>query len=251
MTAEISHDAHALRLDETLYRVSDIAGSGSGLHGSDPAHHGLVSHLDQPFRFAGDRAHRIHPAGIAVPALDNESDVDVDDVAVLQQPVSGHAVADHVVDRGAGGIPIATIHQCRRVGAAAERKLPHEIVDPGGRNSRLDDIGEFIEALRHQCAGFAHASEAALSMQLDLPGFAQGGVAGFDVAHGRIMIFGERVRQPNLMFVAPTSKLSWKNPIVWVREPKPGDSKAPFQFDTSTVASSGSVPPRTRISRTG
>jgi len=34
------------------------------------------------------------------------------------------------------------------------------------------------------------------------------------------MIFGERVRHPNLMFVAPTSKLSWKNPIVWVREPK-------------------------------
>src|SRR3979490_2385495 len=101
MAAEIAHHAHALRLDESLNGMPDVAGGGAGFYRRDAVHHGLVGHLDQPLGLAGNRAHRIHPAGIAVPAFDDEGDVDVDDVALLQHPVPGHAVADHGVDRGA------------------------------------------------------------------------------------------------------------------------------------------------------
>src|SRR5204863_6445169 len=92
VAAEIAHHAHALRLDKTLDGVADVAGGGAGLYRGDAAHHRLVGHLDQPLGLAGDRAHRIHPAGIAIPTLDDEGDVDVDDVAFLEQPVPGHAV---------------------------------------------------------------------------------------------------------------------------------------------------------------
>src|SRR6266851_8884786 len=66
MAAEIAHHAHALRLDETLDGVADVAGGGAGLHRGNAAHHGFIRHLDQPFGLAGDWAHRIHPAGIAI-----------------------------------------------------------------------------------------------------------------------------------------------------------------------------------------
>jgi hypothetical protein len=139
------------------------------------------------FGLAGDRADRIHPAGIAVPALDDEGDVDIDDIGVLQHPLAWHAMADHVIDRGAGRIAVAAIHQGGGIGAMAEGEIADEIVNDGSRHPRLDDIGEFIEAFGHQRAGLAHAGESARPMQLDLPGFAQRGVGGFDVAHGRIM----------------------------------------------------------------
>src|SRR5882724_4734058 len=128
MAAEVAHHAHALRLDKTLDGVADVAGGGAGLYRGDAAHHRLVGHLDQPLGLAGDRAHRIHPAGIAIPTLDDEGDVDVDDVAFLEQPVPGHAVADHVVDRGAGRKAIAAVHQRRRVGPMAEGEFADEIV---------------------------------------------------------------------------------------------------------------------------
>src|SRR5207253_4542804 len=81
VAAEIAHHAHALRLDKTLDGVADIAGGGAGLHGSDAAHHGFIGHFDQPLGLARDRADHIHAAGIAVPAVDDEGDVDIDDVA--------------------------------------------------------------------------------------------------------------------------------------------------------------------------
>src|SRR5260370_5730750 len=94
VAAEVAHHAHALRLDEALNGVSDVAGGGAGFYRRPAAHPGLISHLDQPFGLAGDRAHRIHPARIALPAPNDAGDGDVDDVAFLQQPVAGHAVAD-------------------------------------------------------------------------------------------------------------------------------------------------------------
>src|SRR5258708_26260003 len=129
MAAEIAYHAHALRLDKTLDGMPDVAGGGAGFYGGDAAHHGFIGDFDQPLGFAGDRAHRIHPAGIAVPALDNEGDVDVDDIAFLQRAVARHAVADHVVDRGAGRIAVTAIHQGRGIRAMAERELADEIVD--------------------------------------------------------------------------------------------------------------------------
>src|SRR5438093_668581 len=127
--AEVAYHTHALRFDEALNGVADVAGGRARFYRGDAAHHRLIGHLDQPFGFAGNRAHRIHPAGIAIPALDDKGHVDVDDVALLQHPVPGHAVTDHVIDRGAGRIAIAAIHQSGGISAMAERELADELVD--------------------------------------------------------------------------------------------------------------------------
>ena len=187
MAAEVAHHAHALRLDKTLDGVADIAGGGARPHRGDAAHHRFIGHLDQPLGLARDCAERIHPAGIAIPALDDEGDVDIDDVALFQHPVAGHAVAHHVIDRGAGRIAVAAVHQRGGIGAAAEGEFAHEIVDPRGQHPRLDDIGQFIEAGGGQRAGLAHAGKAGGAVQLDLPGLALRGFGGFDVAHRRVM----------------------------------------------------------------
>src|SRR3954451_13576647 len=170
MAAEIAHHAHALWLDETLDGVTDVAGGGAGLDGGDAAHHRLIGDFDQPFRLARDRTDHIHPAGIAVPAVDDEGDVDIDDVAFLQRAVAWHAVADHVVDGGAGRIAVAAIHQRRRIGAVAEGEVADEFVDLRGRKALLDHVGELIKASGNQRACLAHAGKGARSVQLDLAG---------------------------------------------------------------------------------
>jgi hypothetical protein len=65
----------------------------------------------------------VHAAVVAMPAVLDDGDVDVDDVAVLQRPVVGDAVADHVVERRA---------QRRRVGRVARR-----LVAQRGRDAAL------------------------------------------------------------------------------------------------------------------
>ncbi len=214
VAAEIAHHAHGLRLDKALNGMADVAGGGAGFHRGDAAHHGLIGHLDQPFGFAGNRANGIHPAGIAIPALDDEGHVDVDNVAFLQHPVAGHAVADHVVDRGAGRIAIAAVHQGGGVGAMVKGEVADEIVDPRGRHARLDDIGQLVEALGYQRASLAHAGKAARPVQLDLPGLALGGIGGFDIAHGLIMVWraadcNGRFGRPNLMIGAVSASQGW------------------------------------------
>ena len=69
----------------------------------------------------------------------------------------------------------------------AEGEVADEIVDPRGRHARLHDVGEFVEAFGHQRARLAHAGESGRPMQFDLPGLAQGGIGGFDIAHGMFM----------------------------------------------------------------
>ena len=122
VAAEVAHHAHVLRLDEGLDRGADVAGGGARPDHGDAAHHGLIGDLDQPLGAARDFADRVHAAGIAVPAVEDQRHVDVDDVAVLQRLVVGDAVADHVVDRGAGRLVVAAIHQRRRQRAVVEAK---------------------------------------------------------------------------------------------------------------------------------
>src|SRR5437762_8680175 len=49
------------------------------------------------------------------------------------------------------------------IGATAECKFAHELVDPRGRHARLHDVGQLIQALRHHRAGLAHAGKPARS----------------------------------------------------------------------------------------
>ena len=132
VAAKIAHDAAALALGEVLDGGADMAGGVAGLHRRHAAHQRLVGHLDQPLGPARDVADRIHAAGIAMPAVEDQRHVDIDDVALLQRLGVGNAVADDVIDRRADGLGEAAIVERRGDGAV----LDGEVERPARRAAR-------------------------------------------------------------------------------------------------------------------
>ena len=164
--------------------MADVAGGGAGLDRGDAAHHALIGDLDQPLGAARNLADRIHAAGIAMPAVEDQRHVDIDDVAFAQRLVRRDAVADHMVDRGAGRLAVAAIHQRRRHGAMIDAEFEDQPVDVLGGHARLDLADQHVEALGRQPAGLAHACEGGRAVNLDLPGFAQRRTGRIDIGHG-------------------------------------------------------------------
>jgi hypothetical protein len=172
-----------LGLDEGLDGVADVAGGGAGLDGGDAAHHRVIRHLDQPLGPARDVADRIHAARVAVPAVEDQRHVDIDDVALLHRLVVRDAVADDVIDRRAGRLGIAAIHQGRRLRVVIHGELEYQPVDALGRYAGGHLVGEHVEAFGHQPAGLAHAGEGIGAVELDLSGLAQRRARRIDIRH--------------------------------------------------------------------
>ena len=63
---------------------ADVAEMRAGAHLADADPHRLVRDVDQALRGGRDLADGVHAAGVAVPAVLDDGDVDVDDVALLQ-----------------------------------------------------------------------------------------------------------------------------------------------------------------------
>jgi hypothetical protein len=104
-----------------------------------------------------------------MPAVDDDRDVDVDDVAFLQRLRARNAVADHMVHRGADRVAIALVEQAGRNAAAGQHELARQIIQrrPSSRPAPRGD--QHVEAFSSQLAGLAHAGEGFRSVQLDLP----------------------------------------------------------------------------------
>ena len=185
MAAEIAHHAHVLRFDVSLDRRADIAGGAARLDRGDAAHHRIVSDFDQAFGAARDFADRVHAAGIAVPAIEDHGDVDIDDVAFAQRLLVRDAVADDVIDRGAGGFAVAAIHQGRGQRAVVHRVVEHQPVDFLGRHAGRDFGRQHVEAFGHELSGPAHSCEGLGIVQLDLAGLARRRERGIDETHGK------------------------------------------------------------------
>ena len=153
------------------------------LHHCHAAHQGFVGHLDQALSPPRDVADEIHAARIAVPAIDDERDVDVDDVAVLQRLAVGQAVAHDVIDGGADRLAVTAVVQRRRVDAVIPGEIEDEIVDLFGAHARLHQVGHGVERFGGQAAGLAHALEGVGTVQFDLAGLAAGNGDGIDECH--------------------------------------------------------------------
>ena len=119
MPAKIADDGVAAGLGMALDGVGDVAEAVAGLRLLEAEHEALVGDVDQLARLEADVADQKHAAGVAMPAIDDRRDVDVDDVAVLQLPVLRNAMADDMIDRGAAALGIAAIAEGRRDRACA------------------------------------------------------------------------------------------------------------------------------------
>src|SRR5690606_12087755 len=109
VAAEVAHHAHALGLDELLDGEADVAEGVARLDLGQSQVQRVIGDVDQPLGAGVDLADRIHAAAVAMPAVDDDRVVDVDDVAFLQNLVAGNAVADVVVDRGADRLCVALV----------------------------------------------------------------------------------------------------------------------------------------------
>ena len=110
----------------------------------------------------------IHAAGIAMPAIDDDGDVDIDDVAIDQLLRPRNAVADHMVDRGADRFRKAAIIERRRNGVMGDDVIVAQLVQRLGGDARHDMRCDEIQRLGGQMPGAAHLHEISRLVQLDL-----------------------------------------------------------------------------------
>src|SRR5258708_39778950 len=127
--------------------MPDVAQPGPGLDHADAAPHGLVACSRQPAGEDPGIADEVHAAGIAMKAVANHGDVDIDDVAALQSLVAGNSMAYDMVHRGADGLGKASVVE---VGRDRLQLVHDEVVTAfvelvGGRpglNNRLRNFQE-------------------------------------------------------------------------------------------------------------
>ena len=165
VAAEVADHGEALLLHVALDGVADVAERGAGLHHGDAAEQALVGHVHQqgglPARLPG----HVHAGGVAVPAVEDGGDVDVEDVALHQPPLAGDAMADDVVDGDAGALRVAAVAQRRRDGAVVEHEVVAELVERLGGGAGHHMGRDHVQAGGGQLAGLAHALEILRPMQ--------------------------------------------------------------------------------------
>jgi hypothetical protein len=167
VAAEFAHHRKAVLLGELLDRPADVAQVDAGFHPGDAVPHGVIGQRHQPLGGDRDLADHEHAAGVAVPAVLDHGDVDVDDVALFQRLFVGDAVAHHVVDRSAqrgrvGRVARRLVAQRGRDRALVLHAFRRQPVDLPGRDARLDVRGQVIQHFGRETAGRSHALDAGL-----------------------------------------------------------------------------------------
>ena len=170
VTAELLHDAITELARMFLDCRPDIAKACARFRRSiDPQHQAFIGHIDQLARLERRFAGKIHPACIAMPAIQQWRDVDVDDVAVLESLVGRYAMTDHMIDRRAAAMRITAItHGCRH-STCIQHHGARLVVYLAGRHTWLDESGQLIENFRRKTPCLAHAFIPVRTMQLDCP----------------------------------------------------------------------------------
>ena len=140
-----------------LYGVADIAQAHAGTHQGDTFEHAFATEIDQTFCLDGRFAHEKHFAGVAVKTVFDNRDVDIDNVAFLENLVTGNAVADHVVDGGTDGFGKTFVVERGRDGLL----LVHDVIVThavkfASADTRLHMRCDHFEHLGGQAASNAH-----------------------------------------------------------------------------------------------
>ena len=102
-----------------------------------------------------------------MPAVDNDGNVDIDNVAVAQLFRARNTMANHVVDRSADGFGEAFVIQWGWNGVMFNNVIVAQLVQFPGRDPGLDMGRNEIKDFGAKLAGAAHAFEISLIMKLD------------------------------------------------------------------------------------
>ena len=163
MTAVLADDGEALLFDVGLNRVADVAEAATGLDRPNAAPHGIEANARQPLGHDRRRADHEHAARVAVVAVLDDGDIDVDDVAEAKRAVAGDAVTHDMVDRRADRLGercrarrAPVVQRGGNRGQLAHDVLVTEPIELFGGDARLHVRCDHVEHLRCQTAGHAH-----------------------------------------------------------------------------------------------
>ena len=167
MTAEVSDDRVAACFGMALDGSGNVAQAVAGLRVLNADHQAFVRDVDEAASLQRHVPHQIHATGIAVPAVYDRGDVDVDDVAVLEGTIRRNSMAHDMVDRGAAALRIAAIVQRCRNASLTQHMFAHDVVELACGDTGHDMRNECVEDLGGKPPGPAHAFEPFGSVQLD------------------------------------------------------------------------------------
>ncbi|MNP18671.1 hypothetical protein D3C76_1111620 [compost metagenome] len=157
MAAELAYHREAVLLRVLLDHFADVTQAAARFHQFDGHVHAFLGDLGQalgPLRHVADME---HAAGVAVKAVLDDGDVDVQGVAILQRFFVGDAVADHVVDRGADRLREAFVVERGRDGLLlVDDVVVADLVQLIGGNARFDMFSNHFQHIGGQFAGDAH-----------------------------------------------------------------------------------------------
>ncbi|MCY1440507.1 hypothetical protein D9M71_567860 [compost metagenome] len=119
-----------------------------------------------------------HAAGVAVVAVLDDGDVDVQGVAILERLVARDAVANHVVDRGTDRLgKTLVVERCRDRLLDVDDIVVAQAVELFGGDAGLDVLFDHLQDFGGQAAGDAHLFDV-------FGGFDGDGHCRLSTAHG-------------------------------------------------------------------
>ena len=98
MAAEVADNGEPLCLDIGLDRISDIANCSPRFDYIDSLPKSLKSNIDESLGQTFYISHIVHSTGVAMPSIEDDGYVDINDIAVAKTFRARNAMTDDVVD---------------------------------------------------------------------------------------------------------------------------------------------------------
>ena len=175
VATEFAHDRQIVLFGKLLNRVADVAEVRAGLDLLNAQPHGVIGQGVEAARSNRHFANLEHAAVVAIPAVLDDGDIHIDNIAFLQRFVVGNAMAHHMVHRsahmaGVGRVAVGLIALAGRDSALALHGCSANLIDLQRGNAGADMGGEFVQHFGCQAAGGAHGGNAGFVFDDDAHG---------------------------------------------------------------------------------
>ncbi len=167
--AIFTHHTEAFTMSDALNGITDITQRRTRAHCMNTGAGCFVGRLDKTFCQGADLPDQIHTAGIAVPAILDDRDIDIDDIAIFQN-IGGrrYAMTDHCIGRDAGGLGKTVIAHIRgNHFQLLDDVLVADIVQRFGAHASLDVRRDHCEYIGSQPAGYAQLHKVLFGLDTD------------------------------------------------------------------------------------
>ncbi len=158
---EVPDDMEPVLFGMLLNRGTDIAEVPAGSHLIDGQVETFAGRVDQLLRPGGDFAHRHGDGAVADEPVEDRTEIEADDVALLHPGAARNAMNDHVIDRGADDGRIRRqAHRSvafeRRFRAAPGQLFFSHGIELRRRGPGLDHRAHHLEDLENDAIGPIH-----------------------------------------------------------------------------------------------